>query len=397
MKPIRRSAFPALALLFALGQAPAHAATLCSEACMALMQEGQALSAKGKFNEALDKYRQAQKAEPEASLPLSMEGSLILSLSSIVKPELKPQWRDAARALSNRALALVPTDSVALETLRKLDDDAPPLHAANAAAAPLLAEGEIQFGQQHFAQALKQYEAAMQADPQLSAAWLGAGDCYYAQKDYAKAEAMFRRAAEIEPRNSQAWRYLSDALAFQDKLPAAEAALISAIEADPSQRPNWNKLASLRAKAGHPLAQLGLRRGARVTEGADGGFTIHMEDWVTKQADTPDTAVRLSLAASEAAQRGEARKTSTSRAPYDIELQSWRTALKIADELKASTGKDLADPGLRGMQGLARDGQLEPALLLLQFRQAYRPQLEAWVAAHPGGVKAFIDRYAIAP
>lgn len=31
------------------------------------------------------------------------------------------------------------------------------------------------------------------------------------------------------------------------------------------------------------------------------------------------------------------------------------------------------------------------------FRQAYRPSLEAWVAAHPGGVKEFIDRYGLQP
>jgi hypothetical protein len=46
---------------------------------------------------------------------------------------------------------------------------------------------------------------------------------------------------------------------------------------------------------------------------------------------------------------------------------------------------------------MARDGQLEPAILILMFRQSYRPALEAWGAAHPRGVKEFIDRYGLRP
>jgi hypothetical protein len=91
------------------------------------------------------------------------------------------------------------------------------------------------------------------------------------------------------------------------------------------------------------------------------------------------------------------RKANKGAAPYEIELEGWRTAMKVADELKANTGKDLSDPALRQMQALARDGQLEPAILILMFRQAYRPALDAWVATHPGGIKEFIDRYGLRP
>jgi hypothetical protein len=82
---------------------------------------------------------------------------------------------------------------------------------------------------------------------------------------------------------------------------------------------------------------------------------------------------------------------------YEIELTAWREAMNVADELKANTGKDLSDPALRQIQAMARDGQLEPAILILMFRQSYRPALDAWVAAHPRGVKEFIDRYGLRP
>jgi hypothetical protein len=91
------------------------------------------------------------------------------------------------------------------------------------------------------------------------------------------------------------------------------------------------------------------------------------------------------------------RQANKSATPYEIELEAWRGAMKVADELKASTGKGLSDPALLQIQALARDGQLEPAILLLMFRQSYRPALDAWLAAHPRGAREFIDRYGLSP
>jgi hypothetical protein len=133
----------------------------------------------------------------------------------------------------------------------------------------------------------------------------------------------------------------------------------------------------------------------RVTQGADGKYTLAIDEWATKQADTPDLAMRMMLGADEAKLRTDDK--TRARSAYEIELQAWRDTLKVADELKTSTGKDPSDPALQTMQALARDGQLEPAILILMFRQSYRPALEAWEASHPGGIKAFVDRYGIAP
>jgi tetratricopeptide (TPR) repeat protein len=384
-----------LAILLALGSPSASAAAMnCGQPCQGLLEEGQALGGKGKFQEALEKYRAAQKADPQASLPLSMEASLVLRVSASVGPDKTTLWRDAARGLATRALVLAPQDPVALETLRMLDDDGPsPLHAPNREAAALVAEAESQFAQRHYREALEKFRAAAQADPQYSYPWVGAGDCYFAQKDWPQAEAMFRRATEVESRNSQAWRFLADALFNQGKVDAAEAALLPAIVADPSQQPNWIKLASARALHGMPLKPLALRRGVRVVPKDGGGYGVNIDEPADKKTDTPDFAVRLMLGASEANIRSKDKAAN----PYETELASWRAAMKVADELKASTGKDLVDPALRQLQALARDGQLEPAILLLMFRQSYRPALDAWLAAHPRGAREFIDRYGLRP
>jgi tetratricopeptide (TPR) repeat protein len=383
-----------LAVLLAFGSPPAFAAVSCGEPCQRLIHEARALEGQGKYQEALGKYRAAQKADPQASLPLAMESGLMLQLTAKVAPEQVGVLRDAARGLARRALALAPDDPIARETLRVLDDDGPsPLHEANAEAAPLVNEAESYFAQRNYREALKKYQAAMKADPQLSFAWVGAGDCYYEQQDWANAESLFRRATEIEPRNSHAWRYLADTLFNLGKFDAVEAALLSAIVADPSQHPNWIKLASIRERQGMPLKRLALQRGVRVVVNEDGKYTVNIDEPVAKKQDTPDFGMRLMLGVSEVKLRGENKAAQA----WDIELTSWREALLVADELKANTGQDLSDPALRQIQAMARDGQLEPAILILMFRQSYRPALEAWGAAHPRGVKEFIDRYGLRP
>lgn len=388
LRPLILSAVLALCL-------PASAAEPCTADCRRLLAEGQVLESQGKFPEALDKIKQAETLAPNASLPQSAAAGVFYKLSTLAKPEKVEEMRRLARALAGRALALEPGNPVAQEILRLLDDGPSLLHVPTREARTLFAAAEQQFAKANYKEALAGYEAVMRADPKFSLAWIGAGNCYFFQKDLVPAERLFRRATEIEPRNAQAWRFLGSTLAQQGRLADAEAAMLSAVAADPSQRPSWTWLSGLRtqARAQAPLKPLGLRRGARVDQGADGKFTVSVDG--PSGDKTPDTAIRLARAIAEANMRAEDK--AKAKSAYEIELASWRTALRVADEAKAKTGEGITDPGLLAMQALEKDGQLEAGILLLQFRQAYRPELERWVAANPGGVKAFIDRYGLQP
>lgn len=44
-----------------------------------------------------------------------------------------------------------------------------------------------------------------------------------------------------------------------------------------------------------------------------------------------------------------------------------------------------------------KSGALKPALMLLAFHEAYRPDFEAWKAANPKGVQAFIEHWHLRP
>lgn len=393
MNQLRLLAVP---LLLALCHPAAAAAIQCGDACQRAMRDGHALEMQGKYQQALDAYRDAEKAEPLASPPISMAADLMLRLSPQIKPEKLKAWRDTVRAMATRAARLAPDDPIAQETLRQLDDDGvSPLRQLNARAAALQAEAENRFSERRYQEALPKYEAAMRADPRSSLPWVGAGDCHFMQQDWARAETLFRRATEIEPHNAQAWRFLSDALLRQDKRAAAEAALLSGIAADPAQRPNWTKLDVLRSSAGKPLTRLALKRGVSVEQDAGGALSINIDQQLLDTAALPDRAFRVALGTIEARLRTE--NKNAARSAYDIELQTWRQALTIAEELEVREGQGFSDPAFQRMQALARAGQLEPAILLLQFRQSYRPALEAWLAAHPDGVREFVERHALQP
>jgi hypothetical protein len=110
-----------------------------------------------------------------------------------------------------------------------------------------------------------------------------------------------------------------------------------------------------------------------------------------------DTAMWQLLAMGQASLKTAAFKKENKLSPFQIELTAWQQAMRAFDDLAARRGVALADPALLRMQKLYAAGQLEPALLLLQFREAYRPELEAWKTAHPNGVRQFIDTQRLMP
>ena len=386
---------PATLTLTLLLPLAASAATPCIDTCRTLVTDGNVLSWQGQPQKALEKFKAAMAATPDATAPLLAASTMLLDLSWRTADETAAsKLHGMAESLARQAVRIAPGEAMAQDVLRQVQDG-PPVspHQADPEAVQALRQAEILFAQHHLDEARVQYEAAIARDPLWPTAWIGAGDTYFAQQDWPHAEERFRHAADIDPHNAQAWRYLSDSLLKQGKRDAAEQAIYAAIAANPADRNNWPHLASLRAQAHLPLAALNLHRGSTVALDADGKYAVNVDSGDLQSHATPDTAFALLLAASEV----NARIASPGKTQYDIDLGAWRLALRGIDEANAKSGQSLHDPALLHMQALARDGQLEPALLILTYRPAYRAPLDAWLAAHPGGVKAFIDRYGLQP
>jgi len=80
-----------------------------------------------------------------------------------------------------------------------------------------------------------------------------------------------------------------------------------------------------------------------------------------------------------------------------MELAVWKAAMNVADEIAANGGEALTDPGLIAMHTLAKADQLEAALLILRYKESYRPEFEAWKKAHPNGIRKFVDTWGLQP
>lgn len=374
-----------------------------NDAAAALVKQGDMQLSQRKPGEALRSFEAAVKADATSSVPLSRLANAIYVLS-IVQPdaEKKNQWRAQSEAVARQALKLEPRDPIAQEVLRMLSEEKPaPLHVPTEQASNLKREAEQLFIAGKLDEAREKYLQAAQADPLYSTAWIYAGDCYFAQKKYAEAEELFRKGVTIEPLNSQGWRFLFDALAYQGKRAAAEEALFNGIAAQPSQMPNWGKLAHMRAAAGTPLKPLGLVRKVGVTlEPATGKPSVQLDSTFSGgpgEQKTADGGAWLMLGMREAAIRVKNREDNIASTPFAIELASWEGAMKAASEIEAKGGEALTDPGLIAMQTLAKADQLEAGLLILRYKESYRPEFEAWKKAHPNGIRKFVDTWGLQP
>lgn len=363
--------------------------------------EANQLLLQGKLSEAFQRFDAAAKAAPASSLPLSGLARALLIGAENTEGETATRLRQQAERTARQALQKAADDPVAQEVLRMLGESKPLLlHKPTPAAAAALHQGELLFNQHKLDEALAQYERAAALDPLYSTAWIYAGDCYFVQKNYAEAEQRFRKGVEVEPLNSQGWRFLADALMGQGKPGPASGALMGGIAAQPSQLPNWVKLNQVRSMNGFPLTPLNLVRKAR---GEIDPATKTLNIALDPSLNSPDLskhadgALWMMLATQEAIGRKAASEGKPDSTPFATELAAWRAALKVADEATANGGGELQDPALKTMQMLARADQLEPALLLLQYKEAWRAEFEAWKAAHPDGVRQFIDTYQLRP
>lgn len=389
------------ALFAVAAQGPAQALVLGGQQSQDLTQEGLALMLRGQMKEAYDKLQQAAQLAPTASYPLGALATLHLTVSMdpAISAGQRTSARAAAGAAAKQALELDIRDPLAQEVARRLAGGAERArYQPKNQAGELVAQGEALFGKKDFIGALAYYRQATVADPLYADAWVFAGDCHYSLQQWAEAETYFRKAAEVDPLHTQAWRFLSDALGHQEKWPELELALAGAIGANPDQQPSWQRMAQFQQHHGVPMTRLDLKIKARGSIGADGKPKIEIQSRPKDAPPTPqDDAFWLGLAMAQAAGALKQAQPGATASAFETELAAWTQAMKMLDEMEARQPLQLQDKAVLTLRALAADGQLMPALLLLQFKPAYRPDLEAWKAAQPEGVRRFVNTAHVMP
>jgi len=82
---------------------------------------------------------------------------------------------------------------------------------------------------------------------------------------------------------------------------------------------------------------------------------------------------------------------------FQQELFIWDLAMTRLEQASQEKKQEPKDRILRQFLQFKREGQLETALFLLRYKEAFRPDFEAWKKKNPGGIAAFINRYGIRP
>ena len=368
-------------LLVALAYAnPLLARTVpLTEKARALWNQGLAFDNESKSEEALKSFQAAALAEPTASGPLSSQADLYRRLSAVEGRQDAPALRERAFALANAALKLDAQDAIALHALRELNDDqTQAVYAPKAEAKKIVNEAEILFFDKKYAAAAEKYQLAFKLDPTYAEAVVLEGDCYYMLGDMVNAELKFRQALAIEPLHGAGWRFLYDALINQGKLKEAEMAAISAIAALPSATPSWTRMAHISDKLGPPLQTVNIKPLATMK-----GNTITIDNSAGANADTSSWMAYAIVMAAES-------EKPKSKVAFTRRLAIWEDTLQIIKEMGANKVKD---PGLRAMMHFHQGGQLKAAIFLLEYKEAYRAEFEAWKKAEPDGIKRFIDTF----
>ncbi len=373
-----------LALLAALSHAGTAMAELLPTSAKgrALYNQGRAFDNEGKVKEALDSYRAAAKEDPKASGPVSSIADLYrrLAINNTDKKEVE-KLREHARNAGQVALELDPLDPIAMETLRLLADGLEQAKFQPSPEAKKAAyEGEVFFHDRNYDAAREKYELAAQLDPGYAEAVLFVGDCYFMQNDMVKAEQKFRQALKMNPLDGTGWRFLYDALIRQNKLAEAEVAALHAIAALPSAKPSWMRMAQIAEHSGRKLTPFVMAPRASYKDG-----TISYDPG---KGTDGDGAVWLMYGM---AQATEATKKKPA-APFAGQLAAWQSTLKVMEELGPAKVKD---KGLQDMLRFQKGNQLQAAIFLLMYQEAYRPEFEAWKKAEPDAIKRFIDTFRV--
>lgn len=106
----------------------------------------------------------------------------------------------------------------------------------NPEAEKLMSEAEALFAQGKLDDALKNYQKALQLDPQLYEAALFSGDVYSQQGDAVKAETWYQKAITIDPNRETAYRYSATPLMKQGKYDQARDRYVEAYISEPYSR-----------------------------------------------------------------------------------------------------------------------------------------------------------------
>jgi tetratricopeptide (TPR) repeat protein len=373
-------------------KAPADSPGLCAAAIEAFN--------KGNLAQGFGMLDDASKAAPLDLRPREIRGRVLLALAEKVPPmpaaycrerasdELEAVFWDPANTKDRQANIQMLLDAVH-------EGDYPDVGSPDPKALAAFQEAEKAFGARDFQKAREGYLKALTLDPAFVLPMLYLGDTCPGKAGSPEAIAWYRKAVDARPNYPRAWRYLSDAYGAAGDAPAVEGALIDAIAAHPGNRLSWLKLEQALGRVGRSLTRLAFDPPVRPHWDEAGKQTLDVPDHTL---DPIAQAIWIPLVAGlygdmHLEVKGGALPTSR----FQQELFFWGLALDRLEAATRDAKQPIRDRILAQFLRFKKDGRLDAALFLLQYREAFRPDFEAWKKRNPQAIRAFIVDYGIRP
>lgn len=363
-----------------------------------MVKVGYQLLSQGKFNEAAAKFEEGMKADPASSFPISALSKLFFEASKATDAAHQAEYRDKAMDLAHQALDKNDLDFIASEVLLNADGGSTEsVHQPKPDAVEPFNQAEAAYRAQKWDEAIAGYQKALASDPGFTDAALYLGDVYFDRKQYSKAEPWFKKATEMEPRYARAWRFLADCQAHQDHLDDALATDLSAIAAQPDDYTAWGRLRQIYEMQNKPALvrfHWPLVSDSRIKQDKPGNLQLLLA--LPGTDDSPEgDALNAYTLTSGLAQVPDEKGAKPSEIKWRTE--AWEAAMERYESALQEKKKAPKDAAWAQLLAFYKAGVLKPALMILDFREPYRPDFEVWKVANPKGVKAFIEQWHLRP
>src|SRR4030095_13180761 len=239
-KPLRTVACIAVILFCLPGSFNCLTACAQTGATIAeLKQKASELMDQTRYTEALPLLERVVIAEPDNAkmhfyLGTALLGEAINTKGPVERKALRVRARNAL--IRSRELHVdAPVVEAMIETLPADGADGPAF-SQNIQATSLMIQAEGLVSQGKMDGALKNYQMALELDPQLYHAALFSGDVYMQKEDFANAELCYKKAIAINPGKETAYRYSATPLMKQGKTQEARDRYIEAFITEPYNR-----------------------------------------------------------------------------------------------------------------------------------------------------------------
>ncbi|MGA3133636.1 MAG: tetratricopeptide repeat protein [Terracidiphilus sp.] len=200
----------------------------------------------GKRLEALPLLEELVKAAPaDAELLADLGASLVDHAATLTDQNAAGMERLRARGILLKARALgnvTPLTLNLIEILKQIPQSGDIQFSSNPQVEQAMRAGEAAFARRDFDDALRNYAAALELEPDNYTAVLFTANAHDRKGDLATAAQEYQRAIQIDPNIETAYRYYADMQARQGQMAEARQMLIDAAVAEPYNRTVWREL-----------------------------------------------------------------------------------------------------------------------------------------------------------